>query len=78
MADKEKVRALTLDEVMNGSGTGYEEDWLPPDGDDPAIKTLKPCVYLMGDVLEFDLCYATIVGATVSPDIEKVYVDSEE
>ena len=57
MADKEKVRVLTLDEVMNRSGIGYEEDWLPPDGDVPALKTLKPCVYLMGDVLVFDEQY---------------------
>ena len=47
-------RVLTLDEVLNSSGTGYEEDLLPPDGDIPAYKTLKPCVWLMGDILEWD------------------------
>ena len=54
-------------EVLGGSS-----DHLIVDIED-CERELKP-----GDVLEFDLCYATIVGATVSPDIEKVYVDSEE
>ena len=29
----------------------------------------------LGDILEFDLCYATIVYATNSPNIKKVFVD---
>lgn len=35
-------------------------------------KELKP-----GDVLEFDICYANIVGVTISPDVEKEYIDGE-
>ena len=28
-----------------------------------------------GDVLEFDICYANIVGLTISPDVEKEYIE---
>ena len=53
-------------EVLGGSS-----DHLIVDVED-CERDLKP-----GDVLDFDLCYATIVGATISPDVEKVYVDSD-
>jgi predicted amino acid racemase len=53
-------------EVLGGSS-----DHLILDIED-CPRTLMP-----GDVLEFDICYANIVNLTVSPDVEKVYVDGE-
>ena len=54
-------------EVLGGSS-----DHLIVDIED-CERPIKP-----GDMLEFDMCYATIVGGTISPDVEKVYIDGEE
>ena len=62
----------------------FPEMLLPRDKDikivgassDHTILDVQDCEhdYKVGDIVEFDLCYATIVYATSSPNVDIVYV----
>ena len=54
----QEPRVMTLEEVLEGVGHGWEENWLEAGEDWPEQKTLEPCAWCHGMVAEVDSSFS--------------------
>ncbi len=52
----DEPHVVALEEILNGVGTGWEENWIPADPEEgtESFKEISPCAWCYGTVAEMD------------------------